>query len=74
MSTDRGGRNKKMSDNEILRAVRNHDDPCVTSSEIAEELDVTNDAVNYRLRKLAEAGAVRGKTVGASAKVWYVVG
>jgi len=58
----------------IVKFARDHDDPCVTAGEIAEAFDVSNEAANYRLRRLKERGELEDKSVGASAKVWYVVG
>jgi transposase-like protein len=71
--TKRDGRVKMTSD-EVLTFVREHHDPCVTASEVAEEFGVTSEAANYRLQQLRERGNVGEKQAGSSAKVWYPVG
>lgn len=58
----------------ILKFVRTHDDPCVTAGEIAETFEITNEAANWRLQRLEEKNRMQSKMVGASAKVWYLVG
>lgn len=62
------------SDKNIVKFVRSHEDPCVTASEIAAHFDVTNEAVNYRLKQLKEQGALKDKRAGSAAKVWYLIG
>ncbi len=64
-----------MFDNEaIVKFIRNHEEPCVTASDIAEYFGKTNNAVHYRLGQLMDADRVREKEVGASAKVYYLLG
>jgi len=58
----------------IISFIRSHEDPCVTAGEISAEFGITGQAANYRLQKLRDAGEVREKDAGASAKVWYVTG
>lgn len=74
MGVDTEDKRKMFSDERLLSFVREHEDPCITAGEAAEVLGVTNDAVNYRLQQLEEEKKVASKVVGASAKVWYVVG
>lgn len=62
------------TDENILTFIRTHEDPCVTAGEIADRFDVTNEAVNYRLKQLRDQGKIRDKRAGASAKVWYPIG
>lgn len=52
--------------------IREHQDPCVTASEVADQFDITNQGALYRLRQLSEQGDVGAKEAGASAKVWYL--
>jgi predicted transcriptional regulator len=66
------GRSKDTSDEEILRAIALHSDKAVTSSEIAEQVDMTSAGVNKRLRDLAESGDIVRKEVGARAVVYWV--
>jgi predicted transcriptional regulator len=66
------GRRKKMSDKEIVDAVRRHPDRAVTAKELAEELDFTSQGLLKRLHELNEGGPIRGKKVGGGAIVWWV--
>lgn len=74
MSAKAERENRNMDDKDILNFVRRHEDPVVTAGDIAAEFGVTNEAVNYRLKKLKAAGKLRDKRVGASAVVWYLTG
>jgi len=71
MSTKHGRNRDGFNNMTILNFVRNHEDPCVTATEIADEFSVTNEAVHYRLNQLKEKEKIQDKYVGASAKVWY---
>lgn len=66
------GRNKEVSDKQILQAIALHPDPIVTSSEVAESVDMTKQGVNKRLNKLAEDEYVVRKSVGARAVVYWL--
>ncbi|WP_122089733.1 winged helix-turn-helix domain-containing protein [Halalkalicoccus subterraneus] len=57
------------SDDEFVAAVHAHE-PAATS-EVANELGVTRQNADQRLRKLDEAGRVRRKKIGASL-VWFL--
>jgi len=74
VSESNRGRGYVMTDSEIINFIRDVDDPVVTASDIAEEFDVSNQAVNHRLGQLAEEDKVVRKDVGASAVVWYLRG
>lgn len=65
---------QKMHPNDVLAFVRGHKDPGVTASEVAEEFEVTPRGARYRLKQLEERGKIYGKTVGASAKIWFPIG
>jgi DNA-binding Lrp family transcriptional regulator len=52
------------SDGEILAAVEKHA-PAGTT-EVADELGIERPSADYRLRQLAEAGAVTNKKIGGS--------
>lgn len=59
---------QKKTDSEVLAAVRAHN-PAATS-EVAEELDMTRQAADYRLRKLRDEGRVNSKKI-AKSLVWF---
>lgn len=74
MSANPKDSHKKMTYENLIKFVRNHEEPCVTASEVAAEFGVTNSAANYRLKELKQRGKIQDKEVGASAKIWYPIG
>lgn len=74
MSASTKNMERDFTDESIISFIRGYKDPCVTAGEVAEYFGVTNEAANYRLGKLREAGEIVEKRVGASAKVWYLAG
>jgi predicted transcriptional regulator len=66
------GRNRVVSDTEILREIRLHPDPIVTASEVAEAVDMTPQGVNSRLNELVDEELVVRKDVGARAAVYWL--
>jgi predicted ArsR family transcriptional regulator len=56
------------TDAEILAAVRTHE-PAATS-EVADEVDMTRQGADRRLRSLRDEGRVSSKKIGASL-VWF---
>jgi len=57
---------------DYLQAIVSHDDPVVTANEIADARDVTQQAANKELNKLADVGLVDKKKVGSRAVVWWL--
>lgn len=69
-SRDESGRfSRGVEDGDILAAVRAHD-PAATS-EIAEEVGISRQGADRRLRELRNAGKVSSKKIGASL-VWFM--
>lgn len=68
------GRKRTMSDEEILQQLREHPDPAVTATELADSLDMTSAGVLQRLNTLAEENKVSRKKVGSRAVVWWISG
>jgi len=74
MSANTETNQRKVTYDNIISFIRDHEEPCVTASEIASEFQITSQAANYRLGKLKESGDLQDKVVGASAKIWYLSG
>ena len=74
MGDERRGRKPRVSDEEILDVFRNSPDPVLIASEIAEHVDITRRAVNYRLRSLEDEGVLCSKPVGGRSTVWWFPG
>lgn len=64
-------RDKKISEQDILKVFDESDEAFMTASELAEVLPVTQQAVNYRLNRMHEKGLVEKKKAGASAVGWW---
>jgi DNA-binding Lrp family transcriptional regulator len=68
-SRDESGRfTPEHTDDEVLAAVRAHE-PAATS-EVADELDISRQGADHRLRRLRDEGRVTSKKIGASL-VWF---
>jgi predicted ArsR family transcriptional regulator len=66
------GRTKRVSDEEILRAIATAPDPIVTAPELAKRVDYSVDGARERLKNLEERGFVRQRDVGARASIWWL--
>lgn len=62
---------RKISEQDILKIFDEADAPVLTSSEIAEELPVSRQAVNYRLEQMLEKELVGKKKTGARSVAWW---
>jgi len=60
------------SDKKYLIAVGSHPDPVVTTNEIADELDVTQQAVHSKFSEFVAAGLMESKKTGSRSKVWWL--
>jgi CTP-dependent riboflavin kinase len=66
------GRQKRVDDVEILRQMILHPDPVITSKELSERVDYSQDGARRRLHDLREKSYVTSRTVGSNAVVWWV--
>ena len=66
------GQTPKISNTQLLREVYLSPDPIVTATEIAERLDYSRQAINYRFTRLAEEGLLHRREVGARATVYWL--
>jgi predicted transcriptional regulator len=64
---DSGEFTQKVADDDLLAAVDEIE--AASTTEIAERVSLTRQAVDYRLRQLRDAGRVRSKKIG-QALVW----
>jgi len=56
----------------LLRKIREHDHPFVTSSEMAEELGVQRQTAYKHLERMSEHGTLEKKKVGGSAAIYWL--
>lgn len=60
------------SDIKYIRALVEFPDPVITAVELADKVDVTQQAAYNKLTDLQERGIVRSKKVGARSRVWWI--
>lgn len=61
----------KITEQDILKVFDTAEDPFLTSSEVAEQLPVSRQAVNYRLDQMRERDLVDKKKTGARSVGWW---
>jgi len=61
-----------ISDDEIIAAFRDTDMPALVARDLAEEFDVSPQAINERLHRLHTGGHLETRKVGASARIWWL--
>lgn len=66
------GRKPETPDGEILQQIALARTPFVTSTELAEDLEMTQQGVYSRLQSLEEEELVKSRKVGARARVWWL--
>lgn len=66
------GRRPRVSDEEILDAVRRVDTPVATTAMVAEALPIGRRGVLNRLTDLHDAGRLESMNVGAHGKIWWI--
>lgn len=49
-----------------------HPQPIVTTSDMEDVIDLSDEGIRRRFTRLQEMGLVEGKDVGSAAKVWWV--
>jgi len=64
------GPDREATDERILRAIRDAYPPAVGTSDIADELGVSRQAVDRHLRELVDKGYVNTSKIGRSRAWW----
>lgn len=60
-----------VTEEKLRRAIREHDDPFVTSGEMAEVLGVERQTAWKHLQRLHDNGGLEKKKIGGSAVIWW---
>ena len=69
---DESGRfTETVSEQDILKAFDRAEAPFLTAAELGEELGVSRQTANYRLKRMREKGLVDRKETGARAVAWW---
>jgi len=66
------GRRKVVTTDEVLELLEAREEPFLSTSEIAEHLDVSKPTAIERLKKLRDEGAIRSREVAGNTPVWYL--
>jgi predicted transcriptional regulator len=66
------GRDPKVSDEELLRAIATATAPVVTTTEIADRVGLEQQSVYERFKKFEERRWLARKKVGSRAVVWWL--
>jgi len=65
------GKDRSVSDIELIQAIRDHSDPAVKTTELAEQLPLTSTRINELLKPLEDEGILQKKSFG-SANGWWI--
>lgn len=60
------------TDARYLRAFVHHPDPVLTATEVADELNVTQQAAHSKLTNLQSRGLLRSKKTGSRSRAWWI--
>lgn len=69
--SDSGEFGEKVTEQDILKVFDAADDPFLTTSELAEELPLSRQAIHHRLTQMRENGLVDKKKTGARGAGWW---
>lgn len=72
MSEFRGRNNDEVTYKKIKELFRNSKFPILTAKDIEEEFGISNQAANYRLKKMVNRGTVERRKVGGAAAVYWL--
>jgi len=75
MSTANAERAQALQDHaEIVGLFQDASEPVLTSIDVADELDITQQAAYKKLRNAKQDGVLKKKKVGSHAVVWWIEG
>lgn len=60
------------NDISYLRVFVEHPDPVLTATEVADELDVSQQAAHKKLKALQDSGFLRSKKTGSRSRAWWI--
>ena len=69
-----GGRPRETTEGDVLQAFDDRADPCepLTAGEVGDRVDCSRRTAFDILERLADAGDIETKKIGARARVWWV--
>jgi hypothetical protein len=68
----KGGRKRRVTDEEILDLFREADDPVLSTADVAGKLPIGRRGTLDRLGNLVEEGRLEGKDIGGRNRVWWL--
>ncbi|WP_432764789.1 MarR family transcriptional regulator [Halobaculum limi] len=72
MNAEKAAGRQKVSDDQVVQLFRDAHQPIRTAGDLTEQLPITRQAVNKRLRRLASRGLLCRRKVGSSAVVYWL--
>lgn len=63
---------EQASDADVLKVFALTADPALSAPEVAERLDITQQAAHSRLSRMANDGLLRTKKIGARARIYWL--
>ena len=63
---------KRVTDEEIIAAFRDADVPVLIARDLAEEFNISPQAINERLHRLNTENRLGTRKVGGAARVWWL--
>lgn len=64
------GPDRDATEEDVLRAAKSIGEPCFTSRELADRLEVSTQTIRSRLESLAEQGLIEQKRAGSGCVYW----
>ena len=72
MSTEEAAGRQKVSDDQVVQLFRDAGQPIRTAGDLTQQLPITRQAVNKRLKRLSSNGLLCRRKVGSSAVVYWL--
>lgn len=66
------GPDPTVTDEELIQAIREHEDPFATAGDVADTVGLSGERVRIRLNRLADAGEVDRSKVGGRAVIYWL--
>lgn len=67
------GPDPEVPDEELIRAIRETPYPAVSTTDVAERVNLSREQVRKRLKRLADEGRIGRRKIGASAAIHWIL-
>ena len=66
------GRPRTVTDDELLRIIRESDGPAVSARAVSEEVPLSRRCVHARLSELVDEGTLETKSLSDRSRIWWL--